>query len=448
VHNSTPPALGSNAFSGTHSSLCVYVPQGSLTAYKVSSYWSSFCLCGSAGTNVLWRLCDDVLTISGSGAMEDYGGSSTPWYSVRSYITSAVVEGNVTSIGNSAFIDCGNLTSVTIGNSVISIGQQAFLNCTNLTEVTLGNSVASIGNYAFYYCTSLISATVHNPTPPAIGGNTFSGTHTNFCVYVPPGTLAAYRAAGGWSALTCIRGGIYTVTFNAMDGSEVFTQTVQEGNFAAEPDPAPTRYSFTFGGWYADTSNWSNAAWNFSVNTVTSDTTLYAKWIVGYAVTFNAMGGSAVPTQAVLYGNFAAKPNPAPTRAGYTLAGWYVDTTNSNPTWNFAVNTITQDTTLFAGWAKVGNIQGCENTEFTISIPFRGLPYTVTYRWYREGQLIENSQDEITPDKEPKITYIIPQSAAIGVNVVFYFEYKLNDDCPSCWTRSPSKYSISFMPQQ
>ncbi len=41
--------------------------------------------------------------------------------------------------------------------SVTSIGQSAFYECRNLTSVTIPNSVTSIGDRAFYYCPGLTS---------------------------------------------------------------------------------------------------------------------------------------------------------------------------------------------------------------------------------------------------------------------------------------------------
>ena len=64
-------------------------------------------------------------------------------------------DGDVTSIGKTAFTSCTSLTSITIPNSVTSIPSYAFENCTSLTSVTIPNSVTSIGSYAFRSCTSL-----------------------------------------------------------------------------------------------------------------------------------------------------------------------------------------------------------------------------------------------------------------------------------------------------
>ena len=69
-------------------------------------------------------------------------------------------DGNVTTIGDSAFYNCSSLTSVTIPDSVTTIGNEAFAWCSSLTSVTIPDSVTSIGAAAFYVCSSLTSVTI------------------------------------------------------------------------------------------------------------------------------------------------------------------------------------------------------------------------------------------------------------------------------------------------
>jgi hypothetical protein len=122
---------------------------------------------GTCGTNLTWTLTGSgtnlTLTITGTGAMTDYVSySSVPWYSQQTLIKTAVIENNVTSIGNYAFFSCRNLTSVTIPSSVTTIGNYAFDGCSSLTSVTIPNLVTSIGEHAFHSCNSLISVTIPN----------------------------------------------------------------------------------------------------------------------------------------------------------------------------------------------------------------------------------------------------------------------------------------------
>ena len=66
----------------------------------------------------------------------------------------------VTSIGESAFANCYDLTSITIPNSVTSIKNLSFYGCKGLTSLTIPNSVTSIGYSAFMGCTGLTSLTI------------------------------------------------------------------------------------------------------------------------------------------------------------------------------------------------------------------------------------------------------------------------------------------------
>ena len=115
---------------------------------------------GTCGDNLKWVLDDEgTLTISGSGAMDDYDGDA-PWFSNRNQIKSVIIESGVTNIGSAAFAQCSNLTSVTIPDSVTSIGNQAFYECSSLTSVEIPGSVTSIGGYVFSSCSSLSSIQV------------------------------------------------------------------------------------------------------------------------------------------------------------------------------------------------------------------------------------------------------------------------------------------------
>ena len=104
-------------------------------------------VCGAEGheTDVKWELTDmdnngslETLTISGTGAMADYGNQDDqPWKDYRSLITRVVISNGVTSIGSNAFFKCNNtgFTTIAIPASVTNIGDDAFWGCTSLTDV-------------------------------------------------------------------------------------------------------------------------------------------------------------------------------------------------------------------------------------------------------------------------------------------------------------------------
>ena len=131
-----------------------------LLCLTVTSAWADDS--GTCGTSLTWSYVESThtLTISGTGAMTDFGYMETPWYGYRTDITNIVIEDGVTTIGEYAFIECENLTTVTIPNNVTSIGYMAFLGCYSLKTVTIGSGVTSIGKSAFESCNSLTEITV------------------------------------------------------------------------------------------------------------------------------------------------------------------------------------------------------------------------------------------------------------------------------------------------
>ena len=72
--------------------------------------------------------------------------------------TSYAIPNGVTSIGNSAFYGCSNLTSITIPDGVTIIDINAFQYCRSLTSITIPDSVTYISAEAFDGCDSLKAA--------------------------------------------------------------------------------------------------------------------------------------------------------------------------------------------------------------------------------------------------------------------------------------------------
>ena len=116
---------------------------------------------GICGENLTWTLdAAGTLTVSGTGAMEDYNYLGAPWYQSRDSIKAVVVESGVTAIGERAFNGCSSLTSITIPEGVTAIGHSAFSGCSSLSSITIPEGVTTIGRMAFFGCSSLSSITI------------------------------------------------------------------------------------------------------------------------------------------------------------------------------------------------------------------------------------------------------------------------------------------------
>lgn len=115
-------------------------------------------LSGKCGENVTFVLdSDGVLTISGTGNMENYSYYkdnifyAQPWHDYREAIKSVIIEDGVTSIGDYAFYYCENLKTIDISDSVTYIGGYAFCGC-KLENINIPQNVTTIEFCAFYGC--------------------------------------------------------------------------------------------------------------------------------------------------------------------------------------------------------------------------------------------------------------------------------------------------------
>ncbi len=203
----TPPALGSEVFSGVSSSISVYVPASSVEAYKEAYGWSRFTniqpitiASGTCGDNLTWKLIDSgELIIEGTGEM-----TNAPWSEYKEQIYKITIKEGVTYICNGAFRDCNKVVTTTIPTGVTRFGMDVFYGCTgelylnslpndgmmyelfygsritrivvgegisvighyifadlyNLTEIVLPESLTTIEDMAFMYCQNLTTITI------------------------------------------------------------------------------------------------------------------------------------------------------------------------------------------------------------------------------------------------------------------------------------------------
>ena len=109
--------------------------------------------------------CTELTEINWNAvSVKDFTSSSKVFYNAGKEENGITVTfgDSVQKIPAYAFCNCDSLTSVIIPDSVTSIGSRAFSGCSSLTSVTIGDGVTSIGDYAFRNCTSLTSVTIPN----------------------------------------------------------------------------------------------------------------------------------------------------------------------------------------------------------------------------------------------------------------------------------------------
>ncbi len=170
--------IGDDAFWGCRSLTSITIPEG-----VTSIGDGAFNGCSSL-TSI--TIPDSVTSIENSA------------FTSCSSLPSITIPESVTSIGSFVFQSCRSLTSITIPEGVTSIGDYTFSYCTSLTSITIPEGVTSIGENAFLWCTSLNSITVKPEVPPT--GSQAMFDETNNCpIYVPAGSVEAYKAAEYWN---------------------------------------------------------------------------------------------------------------------------------------------------------------------------------------------------------------------------------------------------------
>ena len=105
---------------------------------------------GTFGEGFTWTLTEDgVLTISGTGAMEDFSGvAARPWQTYKDEIVKVIIEEGITRVGSRTCTNIPNLAEVELAESVKELAANSFNTTPALKSINLEN-VTSIGTMAF-----------------------------------------------------------------------------------------------------------------------------------------------------------------------------------------------------------------------------------------------------------------------------------------------------------
>ncbi len=194
-------SIGASAFNGCTSLAAVTLHDGlksigdyafqsctSLTAIEIPSSITSI---GASAFNGCTSLAAATLP-EGLQSIGEYAFQNC------SALTSIKIPGTVKTVGMCSFQDCSGLASLELAEGVQKLGSSAFRDCSALTQVTLPASLTEVGIRVFGGHGPSIVFTSLATTPPDHNGGYPLGELAGVTLYVPQGSLEAYKSAFGW----------------------------------------------------------------------------------------------------------------------------------------------------------------------------------------------------------------------------------------------------------
>lgn len=135
---------------------------------------------GTCGEGLTWVYKDHVLTVSGSGDMDD----GCPWSDYKDKIEKVVFTGGVTKVGAKAFEDFDWLEFIDFGDSMREIGSRAFYDCNDIVEIRLPKTFRLFGEECFRNCASLERVICEGGMPSFRSSCLYTGNYIS--VFYPP----------------------------------------------------------------------------------------------------------------------------------------------------------------------------------------------------------------------------------------------------------------------
>ena len=133
------------------------------STFNVTSTTSQTQLCHSSAISYFTEMYVDGVQID---VTSGYTFNTTGEHTVNYMLA------DKTTIGDSSFSGCTNLSSIVIPDTVTSIGTYSFFGCSSLTSIDFGKGIKTIGNAVFYDCSSLTYIVIPDSVEK-IGPNAF-----------------------------------------------------------------------------------------------------------------------------------------------------------------------------------------------------------------------------------------------------------------------------------
>lgn len=113
-------------------------------------------------------------------------------------LTEIALPQSIETIGKNAFAATG-LRSFALPEGFTAVAESICFNCKSLTSLTLPSTTTNVGYRAFSYCEKLTEIHCKATTPPTLEQYAFEDVVTGRKIYVPQGSVDAYKTAEGWS---------------------------------------------------------------------------------------------------------------------------------------------------------------------------------------------------------------------------------------------------------
>ncbi|MFA9277109.1 MAG: InlB B-repeat-containing protein [Rhodoluna sp.] len=214
------------------------------------------------------------------------------------------------------------------------------------------------------------------------------------------GTTGSYNLSANTTLYPAFSANTYNVTYNEQGGSTVSDGTFTHGGSLTFP-ANPTLSGYTFAGWFTASPGGVQKTAS-EVAGSNASVTLHAHWSPNtYNVTYDEHGGTAVSDGSYVFGTTLSHPT-APTRAGYTFAGWFASASGGSQLSALSVSAGTTDVTLHAQWTP--------------------LP-AQTVTWAPNNTSVLLSQSSVTPSSaastsgDGTLTYSVTDAGATGCSV-------------------------------
>lgn len=330
-------------------------------------------------------------------------------------LTSIEIPASVVEIGTRAFEWAGNIAEVKFAaNSQLKIlGTSAFSHAKGLKSIELPEGLTTIKNCAFADCNVLESVTIP-ASVTTIMEHMFDNpsTHNGGCPMLKTVKYAGTKEqwdkinlAENNDILTSTLEVLCNITFDVNGyGTAPADQTVYTGDKLKVAEP--TAAGYTFGGWYTDKE--LTKAFDVENDTVSGDTTLYAKW-------------KAIPDHelTVKVGTFTYDDNAASDKGNVYEGALVTVTFDEN-------NQLWKDSGLsFDHWDIQSKAKLLDENGEEIVNPGK----TFTFVMPKEGVTIEAMPKDATieEEEEPNVlgTAAIIGTAAVGTAVLGYQAYSL-----------------------